>query len=215
MSMNKWLAVAAIGVLAVALVVVIVVFSNQAGKLNRDLDEAELRMTTLQGQANSLQSNVTSLQGQLSQEKNTVSSLQADLSSTRGQVSTLQGNVTSQQATISQRDSQIATMKYPRFFNSQIELSNWLQKDNTNTLYANPNAVEKAVMAFVLQIRATRDGYILPVSLPIGGSLEVLSNRAIIGDIMYDVRAWDDFVQRGIAVSPAMPSYPITPESGQ
>ncbi|OGO39652.1 MAG: hypothetical protein A2147_03015 [Chloroflexi bacterium RBG_16_57_8] len=217
-NMFKWVAVAAIGVLVVALVVAIVVLIGRNGELNElntQLDAAEQQVATLQSQMSGLQSNVSSLQNQLTGAQNQVTSLQANVTSANGQISTLQKDAESKQSNIDAQAAQIKTMKYPRFFSSQVELSNWLQKDNTNTLYTSPNAIEKAVMAFTLQIRAARDGYILPVTLPFGGNLDLLTNRAIVGDVMYDVRAWDDFAQRGLNVSPAMPSYPITPESGQ
>ena len=106
-------------------------------------------------------------------------------------------------------------MKYPKHFGTIDELANWLQKDNTNTLFTNPTTIQRAQMAFILQIRAARDGYFLTVNIPVAGNLDLISSRAMVGDVIYEVRAWDDFTQRWGTVSPAMPSYPILPDSGQ
>jgi hypothetical protein len=37
----------------------------------------------------------------------------------------------------------------------------------------------------------------------------------VIGDVVYSIRGTDDFVERWGIVSPAPPSYPIIPDSGQ
>ena len=128
------------------------------------------------------------------------------------QIDSLEKTIASQQSTIAGQADQIETMKYPRHFNSVLELTNWLQKDDTNTRYAGRSNPE---IAFILQIRTAREGYLLPVRLPIGGSLDYITNMAIIGDTVYSVRGTDDFVEKWMSISPVLPSYPITPESGQ
>ena len=211
-SMTKWLAIVVIAVLVIAIVVTTVLLTQQAGRLNRDLDEAEAQVTTLQGQASSLQSSVSSLQTQLAQEQSKVASLQTGLNNANSQIDALNKDVASKQSTIGSQADQIETMKYPRHFTTSVELRNWLQKDDTNTKYA---GLGGAQLSFILQIRAARDGFLLPVRLPIGGTLDYINNMAVIGDEVYSVRASDDFVERWITISPALPTYPILPESGQ
>ena len=70
-------------------------------------------------------------------------------------------------------------------------------------------------MAFILEIRAARDGFLLPVRLPLAGGLEYITNLAVISDVVYSVRGTDDFVERWGIISPAPASYPILPDSGQ
>ena len=210
--MTKWITIGVGAVIVVALLVTTIVFASQNSKLKKDLKETESQVTTLQGQVGSLQSNVSSLQTQLNQEQTKSASLQEDLTDAENQITTLNKQASSNQATITDQASQIKTMKYPRHFNSLNELTNWLQADDTNTKYT---GLSNSQVSFILQIRAARDGYLLPVRLPVGGTLEYITNMAIIGDSAYSVRGKDDFVEKWMTISPAMPSYPITPESGQ
>jgi flagellar biosynthesis chaperone FliJ len=213
-SMTKWIAIGVIAVLVIAIVVTTVLLSQKIGSLNRDLDDARAQVATLQGQVSNLQTNVSTLQGQLNQEKATTATLNTELSGAKSQISTLDKTVASQQTTISDQAATIKTMRYPKNFATSEELANWLQKDNTNTLYSNPTTAQKTQLAFILQIHAARDGYIVTTNLPIGGSLDSVTNRAIVGDYVYEITPWNDIAQRWFGV-PAMPSYPITPESGQ
>jgi len=213
-SMTKWLATAIIAVLVIAIVVVIIIFTQQSGNLNRDLDNANTQVATLQGKVTNLQSDVSSLQAQLTQEKAKTQQLEGDIRESEGQVALLQRDVASKQSTVDSQAATIKTMKYPRHFSTPEELANWLQKDNTNTLYPNPTVAQKMLLALTLQIHAARDGYIICTNLPTGGLLDLVTNRAVVGDVIYEIRPWDDFAQKWNNI-PAIPSYPITPESGQ
>jgi hypothetical protein len=200
--MKLWTIV--LGGLAVIMIVAVVILGVQ------------LSGTSLQGQVATLQSSGSSLQTQLNQEKATTKSLQDNLAAAKTQATetqtALQKDLTAKQATIAAQDAQLKTMKYPRHFTSLIELTNWLQKDDTNTRYAGLGGPQ---LAFIIEIRAARDGYLLPVRLPLAGSLEYITNMAVISDVIYSVRGTDDFVERWGIISPAPPSYPITPDSGQ
>jgi len=46
--------------------------------------------------------------------------------------------------------------------------------------------------AYILMIRALRDGYLLPADVDFEGSTYYTSNSAVIGDMVYWVYAWDD-----------------------
>lgn len=210
--MTKWITIGVGAAVIVVLLVLTIVFASQNSNLKKDLNAAKSQVTTLQGQVGTLQGNVSSLQTQLNQEQTKSASIENDLTQAEDQITALNKQVTSNQATIGEQANQIKTMKYPRHFNSLNELTNWLQSDDTNIKYA---GLSNSQISFILQIRAARDGYLLPVRLPIGGTLEYITNMAIIGDSAYSVRGNDDFVERWITISPAMPSYPITPESGQ
>jgi hypothetical protein len=210
--MTKWIIIGVVAVVVLALLVTSIVFGVQNGNLKKDLDESEAKVATLQSQVGTLQGNVSSLQTQYNQEKAKSTSLEQDLTEAENQITALNKQASTNQSTITDQASQIKTMKYPRHFNSLNELTNWLQADDTNIKYA---GLSNSQISFILQIRAARDGYLLPVRLPIGGTLEYITNMAIIGDSAYSVRGTDDFVEKWINISPVMPSYPITPESGQ
>ena len=208
-----------LGVLVIAAVVVIAVMASQNGKANADLKDSQQQVASLESQVSSLQNNLSSTQTQLTAATTAQAKAASDLAAAKAasdtQISALQKDISSKQSTIDSQAAQIKTMSYPRHFSSVDELTSWLQKDNTNTLYTNPTAVQKAQMAFILQIRAARAGYIMTVNIPLAGGLDLITNRALVGDVIYEVRAADDFVQRWGSISPAMPPYPIPPDSGQ
>jgi hypothetical protein len=213
-SMTKWLAIAVIAVLVIALVVIIVVFTQKIGRLNRNVNDFNAQVAALQSQLSEFQGDTSTLQGQLAQQKAANASLTGQLAEAKSQNDVLEGNIADLNNTISIQDTLIEKMKYPKHFSTVEELANWLQKDNTNTLYPSSTAVQRIQLAFILQIHAARDGYLLTVSLPAGGVLDYITDRAIVGDAIYEIRPWDDFVQRLFSV-PVLPSYPITSESGQ
>ncbi len=201
-----------LGVLSVALVVAVIILATQLSGTKSKLEDSEQQVTSVQGQVTSLQGNVSSLQNQLNQEKATTKSVQDSLATANTQVASLQKDVDSKLGTIAAQAAELKTMKYPRHFTSLIELTNWLQKDDTNTRYAGLGGPQ---MAFILEIRAARDGFLLPVRLPLAGGLEYITNLAVISDVVYSVRGTDDFVERWGIISPAPASYPILPDSGQ
>ncbi len=210
--MTRWITMGVAAVVVIALLVATIVFAVQKGNLQKDLNASEAQVASLQGQVTTLQGNASSLQTQLNQEKSKSTSLEQDLNEAENQVTSLNKQVSSNQETITDQANQLKTIKYPRHFNSLTELTNWLQADDTDTVYS---GLSKPQISFILQIRAARDGYLLPVRLPVGGTLEYITNMAIIGDSVYSVRGTDDFVEKWMNISPALPSYPITPESGQ
>jgi hypothetical protein len=211
-SMTKWITIGVAVVVIVALAVTTIILAVKNSSLNKDLNDTKAQLTTVQGQANTLQSNVSSLQTQLNQEQAKSKTLQTSLDTANTEIINLNKTAASNLATISSQASEIKTMRYPRHFNSAIELTNWLQADDTNTRYA---GLSSSQISFILEVRAARAGYLLPVRLPIGGTLDYITNMAIIGDSVYSVRGTDDFVEKLMTISPVPASYPITPESGQ
>ena len=202
-----------LGALAVAMLVAVIIFATQLSATKTKLTDSENQVAALNGQVASLQTNVSSLKTQLAdQEKASTKSLQDTVAAATAREAALKKDTDSKQGTITAQAAELKTMKYPRHFTSLIELTNWLQKDDTNTRYAGLTGPQ---LAFILEIRAAREGFLLPVRLPIGGGLEYITNMAVISDIVYSVRGTDDFVERWGIVSPAPPSYPILPDSGQ
>jgi uncharacterized protein YoxC len=202
-----------LGALAVLLAVAVIIVNTQLSGTKTKLKDSEQQVASLQGQVSGIQGNVSSLNTKLAdQEKASAKSLQDSVAAAAAREVALKKDVDSKQATIAAQAAELKTMKYPRHFSSLIELTNWLQKDDANTRYAGLGGPQ---LAFILQIRASRDGYLLPVRLPLAGSLEYITNMAVIGDVVYSIRGTDDFVERWGIVSPAPPSYPIIPDSGQ
>ncbi|HEX9975932.1 MAG TPA: hypothetical protein VGA82_01660 [Dehalococcoidales bacterium] len=208
--MNKWVAITVIAVLVIGLVVMAVIMAQQTGKLNDalgDLDDAETQIAALQSQVSSLEKSVSSVQGKLTESENKAITLQTNLNTANAQIVTLQENVKSQQSTIATQTDELKKVRYPKHFGSLAELTGWLQKDDTNTKYPDVSAAQRA---FILEAKAAADGYLLPVRMPLAGTTDYVNNIAVIGDIIYSVRASDDFVERWGTI-PAMPQYPIPP----
>jgi len=209
-----------LGVLVVAAVVVIAILASQNAKTNAKRTDAEEQVASLQSQVSGLQVSLSSTQSQLTAAQAKSASLETDLTATKAaadtQIAALQKDISSRQSTIDAQGAQIKTMRYPRNFNTIDELTNWLQRNNVVTW--DPlalTAAQRVQMTFALEIKAARDGYLLPAVLPMFGNLDWMTNRAVVGDIIYEVRAWDSFVQIGGRVTPAVPSYPIPPDSGK
>jgi predicted RNase H-like nuclease (RuvC/YqgF family) len=208
--MNKWIAVLVIAVLVIGITVMAVIMTQQIGKLNDELDSAEVQIAALSSEVSSLENNISTLQTKLADSENEASALQANLDAANTHSAALEDTIRSLQSTISAQVDELKKIKYPRHFASLAELTNWLQKDDTNVKYPGVSVLERA---YILQVKALQDGYLLPVRIPLAaiGLSELDSNFAVIGDIIYTVRASDDSVQRWSSTS-ALPSYPIPPE---
>ncbi len=98
---------------------------------------------------------------------------------------------------------ELKRVKYPRHFISIKELTDWLHNDATNTKDELP-----IQLAFILQVRAAMDGFLLPVSLYWHAGELWVTNKAVIGENIYGVNAQDDHVELffyGIEPLPARP----------
>jgi len=208
--MNKWIAIPVIALLVIGIVVMAVIMTQQTGKLR----EAESKIAALEGEVSTLEKNgstleknALTLQTKLDDSEAKASTLQASLNTANTEITALQDSIKSQQSAIAVQAEELKKVRSPRHFSSLAELTSWLQKDDTDTRYAYENGVQRA---FILQVRALRDGYLLPVCLPRAGVTEYVFNTAVIGDIVYAVQSSNDSVERW-AVAPLMPAYPILP----
>ena len=208
------------------------------GKLDKadtQVTTLESNVTSLQGELTAAQANVTSIQAQLDAEKAKSASLQTQLTTSDAKVTSLTADlaaanakVTSTQVSLDKANADLATakasntslsaeltkVKDPRHFNTLQELTDWLAKDdtNTNSAYASLTNIAKA---YVLEVKALRDGYLLPAQLDIvqfqDGSYAVLgSNIALIGPNIYSVAPATDVVSvSSISFNTALPSHPL------
>ena len=205
-----------LGVLVVAAVVVIGILASQNSNTKAELTEVEQQLSGLQSELSGVRSTLSSTQSKLTAAETKSTTLQADLTAATARIETMSKDVSSKQSTIDAQAAQIKKMMYPHNFSTVDELTGWLQKNNPVTW--DPlalTAVQRVQMTFALQIKAARDGYLMPAVLPMFGNLDWMTNRTVVGDIIYEVRAWDSFAQIGGRVTPAVPSYPIPPESGK
>jgi hypothetical protein len=208
------------GTLAVVLIAVIIVLAVMLGNKSSKLADSEAQVTSLQTDVSALKTDKSSLQTQLAQSQTKNTSLQSELDTTKEQtgkqIEQLNKSLTDAQATVNSQSATIKTMKYQHNFSTVDELTSWLQKNNPVTWDPNTlTAIQRAEMALSLEVKAARDGYIMPAILPLFGNVDWMTNRTIVGDVVYEIKAWDGTVQIGGRVTPTLPSYPITPESGQ
>jgi len=105
--------------------------------------------------------------------------------------------------------TELTKLKNPRHFYSLQELKDWLEQDDTNT---NPDyaSLSLADKAFVLQVKALRDGFILPAAIDADDDYIYSWNIAVIGASIYVVIADTDEVSflAAFGAPPINPSFP-------
>lgn len=203
--MKKWLAISVIAILVIGIIVTACLLVRESGKLG----EAESKIATLQDEVATLQESNSTLQTKLADSENKTVALQANLDVANTRIGALNDTITSLRGTISTQADELKKIKYPRHFASLTELTNWLQKDDTNLKYS---GITQQQLGYILQVKALQDGYLLPVRTPVVavGFTELDTNFAIIGDVVYTVQASNDSVARWALAAP-LPSYPIPP----
>lgn len=168
------------------------------GVAQEEYDAAVSELGKVQEELQSVKAELEATQTDLAASETTVSSLEAALENAN---SALQAQ---QNINLALSEEQ-KTVKSPRHFQSIQELTNWLYEDDTDTEYADETP---SIMAYILQVRALRDGYLLPVDIDVEGDTYYVSNATIIGDSLYWVYPWDDDTEWASYVDP-IPSYPL------
>ena len=180
--------------------------SEMNAKLEAMKTAPEPKQPDVEAISNELESTKTELEiakTSLAESIKNNSSLKTDLQKANEDINTqLKAN-----STLSE---ELKRVKYPRHFESLQELKEWVQKDDTDTLYPDASDIE---LAYILQARAAGDGYILPAYLQfMGGNVRILYNIAIIGEQIYNVRAKDDLIAPYLFAQLRLPLYPVSPD---
>ena len=178
-----------------------------AESLTFRLSDSETEVTALQGNVSTLNAQVTKLTTDLNSTQSQLDSTKSLLATTQSQLSSTQSNLSTVQATNTTLTAELRKIKDARHFGSLQELTDWLQKDDTNTKYSS-SSMSYLQMAFILQERAARDGYLLPAYYLPGTTSSWISNYAIIGDMMYLVEPGDDSVTAYVRLNTAQPGKP-------
>ena len=177
-------------------------------RLDGELTAAEAQVSTLEADLAAAEGQVSTLEADLAAAETQVSTLEADLAAAEGQVSTLEAELADAEAQVATLAEELQTVKDPRHFASLQELEAWLAQDDTDTAYPFAGPFEQA---FILQVRALRDGYLLPVyfeDLDYDFLVEMSGNFAYIGDEIYYVDPAVDFIVLWAFVD-AIPSHPL------
>ena len=208
----KWLAITFIAILVIGLAGVGYLFLQETNKLKG----AESEIVTLEGNVSSLEGTVSTLEGSVStletdlaDSQVTASTLETNLGTANislkaanSKVSKLQADVSTQRTLNSALSEELKTVKDPRHFQSLTELVDWFDEDDTDTQYADESSVKKA---FILQVRALRDGYLLAALILADGGAAVI---AVIEDEYWAINPEDDDTQKLGNIDP-IPSHPL------
>ncbi len=204
----KWIAILVIAVLAIALIGSGYFLWQQTNNLEQAKAEIvvlEDNVSTLKGNVSTLEGDVATLETKLADSEATVSTLEADLETANAEIEDLQADVSTQRNINSSLSAELKKVEDPRHFESLAELTDWLHDDDADTKYADEGVSQRC---FILQVRALRDGYLLPVSFYTQeDGRKVANNKAVIGDIVYFVYL-DDSIKRYAPIQP-LPSHPL------
>lgn len=124
--------------------------------------------------------------------------------------------IASYEATIANDKAYINMLRYPSHFKTLDNLTSWLAADDVNTKYATIPAPDRA---YILEIRATQDGYILPAFYEqdkTDATKLYFFNMANIGGKIYVINSSNDSVTLAITLKdpPAFrPLIPVTTTS--
>jgi septal ring factor EnvC (AmiA/AmiB activator) len=197
--------------------------------LQTQLAAEKANVANLQTQLTAAKGQVTSLTADLATANGKVTSLTTDLATANGKVTSLTSDlatanakVTSTQASLDKANLDLATtvatiatqstalkkVQDPRHFDTLAELTAWLAKDDTNTnpAYASYSGYSKA---FILQVKALRDGYLLPACLDWDPSYIYSWNVAVVGGTVYSIDPTTDVLTQGPTFGSPPPSHPL------
>ncbi|MCL2150508.1 MAG: hypothetical protein FWH51_06265 [Dehalococcoidia bacterium] len=170
---------------------------SSAADAQIQLDDAKNRAEALQSDLDTAQARVVALEAELKAINDLVDGSQSDITSEINRISAELAKANTDLAEAqAARDEALAEYKKisePRHFYSVEELKAWLLLDDTDT---NPDytSLGLADKAFILQVRALRDGYLLPAAIDADTEHIYSWNTAIIGASIYIVIAGTDEV---------------------
>jgi|TARA_B100000315_G_C14569395_1_gene584691 hypothetical protein len=221
--MNKWIAIPIIGIMAVGLTITGVFYLQEANKL----DDAQNAIANLQGDVSDLKGdlaaaerNLTIAEADLTASEVTSLTLKEELLDSTTRVTTLEteldeGNsaIQTQQSLNLTLSGELEKVQNPRHFETLDELEAWLAQDDTDTR-VRWQSLPPEQKVFILQVRALRDGYLLPAwfeDFDFDNIIDFVGNLAYIGDEIYYVWPLDDSVAE-FAFVPPIPSHPLSSE---
>lgn len=137
-------------------------------------------------------SELTKAQAEASSLKTDRDAVNKELGEIKAEIEKLKADVAAQRTINASLTDDLKKLSSPRHFQTLTELNDWLRKDNTDIEYAFESYGNQA---FILQIRALRDGYLLPVYAYTDASSVYFGNTAFIDGEIYNVYAEDDYIE--------------------
>lgn len=153
----------------------------RATELQTNLDISMARVIELENEIATINNLLNGSQGDIATE---INRLTAQLSAANAELAALK---TSTAASL----AELTKIKSPHHFYTIEELRDWLERDDTNT---NPEygLLGPADKAFILQVKALRDGFLLPAAVDADTEHIYSWNIAVIGPSIYVVTAETD-----------------------
>ncbi len=189
------------------------VANAEIGDLQADLStqqtinsSLEGNISTLEGTISTLEGNVSTLETDLAESEATVATLETDLEVANAENENLQADVKTLQTLNLVLSEEVKKVKDPRHFASTQELADWLQKDTTDEEWTLDDHTN---YCYILQVRALRDGFLLPVSYEYFDEELYPYNIAVIGTEVYYVSVEDDYTIEVYFLYKALPSHPL------
>jgi septal ring factor EnvC (AmiA/AmiB activator) len=174
-----------------------------------NLAAAEAEVSALETDLAAAEAEVSALETDLAAAEAEVSALETDLAAAEAEVSALETDLAAAEAEVSALSAELQTVKDPRHFTSLQELEAWLAQDNTDIAYPFASSFERA---YILQVRALRDGYLLPANfedIDFDFTVDFVGNLAYIGNEIYYVWAGDDSTFMWASNTPPLPPHPL------
>jgi len=101
-------------------------------------------------------------------------------------------------------EDQVSALRSPRHFKTITELTDWLAQDDTDTAYPGKSSAE---LAFILQVKALRDGYLVSGMKDYYGTGWA---AGVVGNAQYALIPTEGEVYTGDIAEPVnMPLYPL------
>jgi len=202
--LNKLIAIPVMAVLGVVVIGVLAFAVIQTQALANSRTEVE----GLAQDVNTLQTNLDETHAVLTTTQTQLADTETSLTSANSQITKLEADVSAQQTLNQTLATDLKTVQDPRHFSSLSELVDWLDADDTDTAYADADIDERA---FILQVRALRDGYLLPAVIywdEVNNDGNYYYNIAVIGDKVYGVLSGYDDTWTDTYTDP-IPSHPL------
>ncbi len=172
---------------------------SQVVTLKSDLESSKAKINSLQSELAAAQALNSGTQAEITAQMEKlnaeISKLSGDLAKANTSLDKANAEVNSQKALVTSLQANLAKVKDPRHFYTIEELNTWLQQDDTNSnpAFAAATLTDKA---FILQVRALRDGYLLPAAVDADSEYIYSWNVAVIGAEIYVVTASTDAVNK-------------------
>ena len=180
---------------------------KENSELTSRLGETKTEPAPAQPDVEAIRNELQSTKAELETAKISLAESIKNISSIRTDLQKANDDIKTQQQVSAALSEQLKKVKYARHFESLEELTEWVQKDDTDTAYPDASDME---LAYVLQVRAAGDGYILPIYMQfMGEEVRVLYNLAVIGEYIYSVGATDDLVGPYLFAQLRLPLHPI------